>query len=89
MTAQEIIKTAYNGHANAVTPDVMSYTKLGENSAAELSRGEILWERVYGVSVVINGKPDTDKSISFDSLRHAEAYIETLKKGGEQNESLC
>ena len=82
MTAQEIIKTAYNGHANAVTPNVLRCVKLGENSAAELSRGEIFGERVYGVSVVINGKPDTDKSISFNFLRHAEAYIETLK-GGE------
>ena len=87
-SAREMIKKAYGSSKNFMTPNVISYGKIGKDVAYELSSGSgIFTPMLYGVSVVKENpyggyEKLTNISQSFTSLQEAKAYIEKLKREG-------
>ena len=72
--------------ANFVTPDILRYHDAG-NWGIELSTGNILGDRVWGVSVINleTKKGVSDASKMLHSLEEAEAHISKIKKDRRKN----
>jgi len=79
MTAREAFNEAVKGK-NVVTPTIIDFYG-DENLAIEFSTGKFMGSRIYGVTVVKNGKHDTEASMSFHDKIDAEEYIDELLSG--------
>lgn len=78
-TASEICRNVYKGK-NFITPNIIEYIKLNDNSAIELSEGKGFTNNtLYGVSVVINNER-SELSKCCDSYNEAINYINDIKK---------
>ena len=67
---------------NIITPDILDYCQ-GNNYIIELSAGEFLGDRLWGVTVVKDGRHDRELSEVFRSEEEALEYIRELV-GGEE-----
>lgn len=84
MTAEEIASKACKGN-NFMTPTIIGYESIDDNTACEISRGEWVWKPIYGVTVcryedrrywVVH-----EKSKMCFSRKEVDEYIESLKVG--------
>lgn len=66
-------------HKNVFTPNIIEYFSI-ENGAVELSSGDVIFGEgiKYGVTIVKDGKHNTDLSKLFFDKTEAINYIKTL-----------
>jgi hypothetical protein len=88
-SARAIIRSAYGSSTNFMTPTVVSVEKIGRTAAAEISRGEFLGDKIFGVSLAgsstrrgsrRSGPEGIGASKMFHSLTTAKAYVARLKR---------
>ena len=92
MEAKEMFKIAYGGNKNAMSDKILSYGKINQTLAYELSIGSNFLSQgyTYAVSLVeqigneLKGNNDLFKT--FDNRREAEAYIKQLKREVKEKE---
>lgn len=77
MTPEQEFRKVIKG-TNFVTPDIIRYGCVGKY-VYELSTGMLMGTRMYGVTVVADGKI-SDLSASFISIEDAEKYIKEAFK---------
>lgn len=63
---------------NFMTPNLIGHYAI-KNGAAELTSGEFMRTKIFGVTVVRNGKHDTEACKSFRDITEATMYIKELK----------
>jgi hypothetical protein len=63
--------------ANFMTPNILSFYDIA-GGVAELSTGEGFTGKIYGVTVVKDGKHQHELSQFFYSVTEAKNYIESL-----------
>jgi len=83
-TAKEILKTAFGGSKNFMTPNLIKIGKIDLNTAYEITTGTgFNNSSLYGVIVIRATETGTkhlnEYSKSFDSLQKAEDYIKEIK----------
>ncbi len=86
-TARQIIEMEYGTSKNVMTPNVISYGKIDNTTAYELSEGRGMeGQKVYGVSIVKyddntnNTQRDYDRSKMFYNKQEAQQYIKNLQE---------
>ena len=68
---------------NFMTPYLMGYREI-PNGVAEITTGRgFEREKIYGVTVVRNGKHEHENSSMFHSMREVERYISAGCRKGE------
>lgn len=76
MTAEQEFRKIVKG-CNFITPDVIKYGQKG-GILFELSKGDIMGQKVFGVTIVKNGHHNHELSQAFNSQEDAEFYIDHL-----------
>lgn len=79
MTTKELFKEVFNGHENVMTPQVVKYTKLDENSGIEVSYGYFAEKKLWGVTVITDRKHDEERSRCFHDDRECSKYINKIE----------
>lgn len=78
-SAKEMIEEVYGSSKNFVTPHIISTVKMGKRGAIELSTGDCMGTKMFGVTVVRGGEKRKDLSDSFDNEEDANNYIKKLR----------
>jgi hypothetical protein len=79
-----IFKETYNNQTNFMTQDIVGYGTRG-NYIYELSQGEFMGDKIYGVTVLTKDGQKTKLNKCCHSQREVSEHLASLETASEQN----